>query len=116
MNHKLAALGFCILLAMPLYSAAPAAAHDAPNRCGAKHGTGAGWWKVRGHNVRCKKARRVARRWEQKCVANGCPRRRATRIHVRPGYRCRYRDAGHESVKVRCTAEGNRVVHFFWGS
>jgi len=118
MSRRVAVLAVCLVLAMPAFAASPAAGHDAPNRCGRKHAPGAGWWKARGHNVGCEKTRRVARRWENKCIFEGnCPRRGAVTIHVRPGFRCRDKQAGHESVKVRCTAEGgDRIVHFFWGS
>lgn len=100
------------LLAIP-----PVSAHKAPNSCGDKVGTGAGWFDSYGHNVGCKKTRRVARRWERRCVINGsCREGRRVRIHVAPGFRCRYKDAGYEVVRVRCTAAGDRVVHFRWGS
>ena len=98
--------------------ASPAAAHNAPRRCGHSAGPGAGWYKVRAHGpVGCEKARRVARRWENKCISGtGCPRHRATHINLEPGYRCRYRQAGYESVRVKCAAENSRIVHFLWGS
>ena len=105
-------------LLLSLLPATYSGAHNAPNRCGHKRSSGAGWDRVRGHGVGCDKARRVARRWEQKCIfAGDCPRSGATRIHVRPGYRCRDRDIpGFEGVRVRCLAEENRIVHFRWGS
>ena len=95
-----------------------AVAHDAPNRCGHKRGVGAGWDRLRGHGVACDKARRIARRWERKCIHRGpCPKRRAVKIWVKPGFRCRYGNiAGFEGVRVRCIAAGIRIVHFRWGS
>lgn len=111
------ALAMSISVLALLFTAVPASAHDAPNRCGGKAGEGAGWFKVRGHNVGCEKARRVARRWEDKCVEqSGCPRRRPAEINVDPGFSCGYEDAGLETVRVRCTAPGDRIVHFYWGS
>ena len=101
-------------LALP---AAPAAAHDQPNRCGSDAGEGAGWWKLRAHGVGCKKARRVANKWERKCIANG-PCDNPTRINrIEPGWTCRWGDSGYESVFVRCKAhKGDGIVHFYWGS
>lgn len=109
----------CLVAALTV-SIVPATthAHNAPNRCGQKKGLGAGWFKLRGHNVRCKKARLVARRWERKCITNqNCPRRRA-RINVKPGYRCRRRNVPdlEFGLRVRCTAKGRKVVHFLWGA
>ena len=92
-------------------------AHDAPNSCGSQSQTGAGWYDAYGHNVGCERTRRVARRWERKCITSeGCPANDSTYIGVPPGFRCRHERAGYESVRVRCVARGNRIVHFLWGS
>jgi hypothetical protein len=116
MKRKLSILILCFGLIAPL-QAAPAQAHDAPNRCGQKPGAGAGWYKVRGHNVSCTMARKVARRWENKCtVEANCNPTGPTIIHVWPTYTCRDEQAGFESVRVKCTARGDRIVHFYWGS
>ena len=117
MKRKLSIVILCFGLIAPL-QAAPAQAHDAPNRCGQKPGPGAGWYKVRGHDVSCTKARKVARRWENKSAVEGnCNPTGPTIIHVWPTYTCRHEDAaGLETVRVKCTARGDRIVHFFWGS
>ena len=94
----------------------PASAHKAPNSCGHQAKEGAGWYEAYGHNVGCRKTREVARRWSDKCSRTACREGEAVRIYVHPGYTCRYRDYGYESVRVKCTAEGDRVVHFLWGS
>jgi len=92
-------------------------AHNAPTRCGHKKGPGFGWDRLHGHNVGCFKARRVARRWERKCIVRGMCPRRVVKIRVKPGYTCRRRRIPNfEGVRVRCTADGRRVVHFRWGS
>ena len=57
MKRKLSIVILCFGLIAPL-QAAPVQAHDAPNRCGQKPGPGAGWYKVRGHDVSCTKARK----------------------------------------------------------
>jgi hypothetical protein len=111
---------FLILLVSGLLTAGavPVTAHDAPNRCGRKQGDGAGWWQNRGHYVGCEKARKLAQRWEDKCVWNdNCPGE-PDKIHsIDPGWKCTHKDAGYESVRVRCTAnQGPAVVHFLWGS
>nr|MBA2600309.1 hypothetical protein [Actinomycetota bacterium] len=116
MRRKLSIAILCLGLVAPL-QAAPAQAHDAPNRCGQKPGFGAGWFKVRGHDVGCAQARKVARRWENKCVRDGrCDPGGPAIIHVWPTYTCRDDQAGYESVRVKCTARGDRIVHFYWGS
>jgi hypothetical protein len=96
----------------------PAAAHDAPNRCGHSQGSGAGWWKLRGHGVECPVARTVARRWEERC-ATGQPCRPNRPVRVRADgkdFECTYRQYGYESVRVKCVGPGDRIVHFLWGS
>jgi hypothetical protein len=104
------------ILILSLLPSPPAQAWEW-KKCGSTQGSGAGWYKVRAHNVGCRVARRVARRWEAKCVwGDGCPNEDAK---VRAGgfvFRCDTSDAGYESVKVRCTARGARVVRFYWGS
>ena len=97
---------------------APATAHDAPNRCGSKPGAGAGWFKVRGHGVGCFKARKLAQRWEDKCVANArCPGEPDHINSVDPGWKCWHRKSGYESVRVKCLPKsGDGIVHFHWGS
>jgi hypothetical protein len=115
---KTVAAMLLVAVCLPVPVASSAFAHDLPRRCGQKRGDGAGWFKVRAHGpVGCLKARRVARRWENKCIfGTDCPRRGAVRIRVEPGYRCRDRQVGFETVRVRCVAEGDRIVHFHWGS
>ena len=104
-------------LALSLVPSTSAVAHDAPKRCGRKAGSGAGWWKNRGHGVSCEVARAVARRWEQECIQeSGCRRRGVT---IQAGgftWRCAYEQAGHESVRVKCEGPEGRIVHFYWGS
>jgi hypothetical protein len=106
-------------LVLSLVVVATAQAHDAPNRCGHKRAPGAGWYKLRGHNTNCKKARRVARRWERRCVYDGqCPRRRPVTIRATQAFRCRYKTIPNSDfgVRVRCLAVGERVVHFRWAA
>lgn len=107
-----------LLLGLTVIPAFSASAHDASNRCGHKDGSGAGWWKNRGHGVSCKVARAVARRWEKECISDsGCSRNRATTIRA-GGYtwHCAYEQAGYESVWVKCEGPSDRIVHFYWGS
>jgi hypothetical protein len=95
----------------------PATAHEAPNSCGDQRKAGAGWFDVFGHNVGCKRARKVARKWENKCAKDSrCRGRERDHIDVWPGYSCRHKQSGYETVRVRCRAEGDRIVHFQWGS
>jgi hypothetical protein len=112
---------------LPLLSAAvvlssmtivPADAHDAPNRCGHKRAPGAGWYKLRGHNTNCTKARRVARRWERKCIYDTCPRTRPVKIRAGQTFVCRYKPIPNSDfgVRVRCWAVGKRIVHFRWAA
>jgi hypothetical protein len=109
------ALALAVLASLTvMVDAAPA--HNAPNRCGHQRQEGAGWFRAFGHDVTCKKARAVARRWAKKCSLEFCRENQAVQIHVWPGYSCRYRDHGYETVRVKCTAEGDRIVHFLWGS
>jgi hypothetical protein len=78
-----------VALVMSLWLAAPAAtAHDAPNYCGS----------------------------QRKCSNQVCKEGESVRINEWPGFTCRYRQTGYEVVRVRCTARGDRVVHFKWGS
>lgn len=106
-----------IALVTGLLLAVPAASHDAPNSCGSQNEMGAGWYNSYGHGVGCERTRRIARKWERKCVhGGGCPRDRAAYIDEWPGFRCRQRRLGTELFKVRCRAEGDRVVHFEYGS
>ena len=116
MRRRLSIAVLCLGLVAPL-QAAPVQAHDVPKRCGSKPGFGAGWYKVRGHDVTCIKARKVAQRWENKCVRDAdCNRAGPAIIRVWPTYTCRDDQAGYESVRVKCTARGDRIVHFYWGS
>ena len=111
-----------VALALALTSIAaptsPATAHDAPKRCGQKPGGGAGWYKVRAHGFGCMKARRLAQRWETKCVANSnCPGEPDHINSVDPGFKCWHRKAGYESVRVQCHPKsGDGQIHFLWGS
>jgi hypothetical protein len=109
-----AALLICLLglALMP----APATAHKAPNSCGHQTKDGAGWYRAYGHEVGCKKTREVARAWSRRCLRKGCPTGESVSIYVHPGYSCDHRKWGYESVRVECHAEGNRTVHFLWGS
>lgn len=110
------AVALAVSLAALLLPMSPASAHDQPRRCGRSAGDGAGWWKLRAHGVKCRKARKVANRWEDKCIWKG-PCNEPARVNVSPGWRCWWRQAGYETVFVRCEAlEGSAVVHFLWGS
>lgn len=114
-----------LLFASVLTAAAPAFAHNAPKRCHRPQGKYANAGNLKAHGpVGCKKARRIARRWGEKCYYTtrdaGCfpgP----TRIRVRPGYKCRQEyvpccDGQGTKSLVRCTARGGRIVHFRWSS
>lgn len=106
-------------LSVTVLPALPAAAHDAPRRCRSKEGVGAGWFKLRGHQgIRCPKARKLAQRWENKCVWNqDCPGDIDHIKNIKPGFKCRQKQVAYETVRVRCTATtGSGVVHFRWGS
>ena len=108
-----------VLVAALIAASAPAteaSAHRAPKSCGHQAKQGAGWYRAYGHNVTCKKTRTVARRWSRKCSLEFCRENQAVKIYVWPGYTCRHEERGYESVRVKCTAEGDRVVHFMWGS
>src|SRR5688500_9595523 len=118
MRTRTIVLALCLAATSVVLVSAPVGAHDAPNRCGRKHGDGAGWWKNRGHDIGCRKARLVAQRWENKCIwKDDCPGEPDKVGSVEPGFRCWNWDHGYESVKVRCRAnEGPAIVHFYWGS
>ena len=108
-----------VVLVLSTLTAGTSTAHNAPNRCGHKRAAGAGWYRLRGHNTGCKKARRVARRWERRCVLRGrCPRRRPVEIQAKQTFHCRYRNIPDSDfgVRVRCRAIGKRVVHFLWAA
>jgi hypothetical protein len=105
-----------LLLVFSLVPVVGASAHKAGNSCGHQNADGAGWYEAYGHNVGCKKTREVARRWSDKCSRKGCREGETVRIYVAPGFTCRHRQHGYESVRVKCTAEGDRIVHFLWGS
>lgn len=116
-SSRVIRLGLATVLLWAGLAAAPALAHDAPNYCGSQTQMGAGWYDVYGHRVGCERARRIARKWEYKCINNQpCREGEIVRINEWPGFRCRYRDAGYEVVRVRCVARGDRIVHFYWGS
>jgi hypothetical protein len=106
------------VLVLSTVTAGTSTAHNAPNRCGHKRAPGAGWYRLRGHNTGCRKARRVARRWERRCITERCPRRRPVEIRVKQTFHCRYRSIPDSDfgVRVRCWATGGRVVHFLWGA
>lgn len=105
-----------IVAAMSLAAAMPAAAHDAPRRCGHRGEPGAGWWRLRAHDdITCVTGRRVAERWHNR-VGGG--RVNAERFRVQEQrWGCENAQYGFESVSVRCVrrADGS-VVHFLWGS
>ncbi len=72
-------------------------AHNAPKRCGSKPGLGFGWAKVRAHGpVWCRKARKVARRWERKIINGdwGASSYRASGQATRAARRRRRRNFG----------------------
>ena len=102
-----------------LAASAPVNAHNERLKCRSEGGAGAGWFKVRAHaGIGCHKARRLAERWENKCVWDqSCPGEPDQIKGIDPGFRCRDRQAGYETVRVRCTANGQQgIVHFLWGS
>jgi len=115
---KLANVIASLAVAAGMLLPTPATAHKAPKYCGHKKQMGAGWYKLYGHETSCYVAKKVARRWENKCVwRNGCGRDGSTRIDVGSGFDCKVvKKVGIESVKVRCVASRGRIVHFFWGS
>ena len=110
-RHLLLALVGVLLIPAP-----SATAHKAPNSCGHQNADGAGWYEAYGHDVGCTKTREVARAWSKKCSRRTCREGEAVKVYVWPGYTCRHRQHGYESVRVKCTAEGDRIVHFLWGS
>jgi hypothetical protein len=117
--RRIIVIGLAVAVASLAVPVVPAVAHNAPKKCGAKEGDGAGWWKVRAHSgVRCRKARTLAQAWEDKCVArNNCPGEPDKIFKVSPGWKCWTKQHGYESVRVRCLAnEGPGIVHFLWGS
>ena len=60
------------------------------HRCGSQPQRGAGWYRVRAHNLRCGKARAVARRYTHS-------------FNSRPlGFSCQSRRRGYELSVVRC--------------
>jgi hypothetical protein len=104
-------------LVASLWVVAPTAtAHDAPNYCGSQRRSGAGWFHAYGHGVGCERTKRIARKWQRKCMQQVCEEGEPVRINEWPGFTCRYRQTGYETVRVRCTARGDRIVHFKWGS
>jgi hypothetical protein len=108
----------CVLMSTAV-TVGTSKAHDAPNRCGHKRAPGAGWYRLRGHDTNCRKARQVARRWERRCIYDGrCPRRRLVTIRAEQAFHCRYKTIPNSDfgVRVRCWAEGERVVHFRWAA
>jgi hypothetical protein len=112
-------IALSVLVLFGALAVVPAAAHDAPNRCGDSRGSGAGWWKLRGHATSCPVARTVARRWEERCAGGSQPCRENRPVTIRANdmnFECTYRQYGYESVRVRCVGPGTRVVHFLWGS
>jgi hypothetical protein len=101
-----------------LYVAAVAAAFAISPRpaearyvdCG--HGVveGAGSYNIRAKWLPCSQARWVANRWSELTLAGDSARRVGR-------FSCSYRDAGYESVAVRCTRNhGRKAVRFLWGS
>lgn len=115
--RKILAVAACLGVLSVLIPA-QAGAHQAAKYCGHQQQMGAGWYNLYGHGVPCWKAKKVAKRWQNKCVwGPGCGEDGSTRINVRPGFRCKIvQKVGTESVKVRCTAGQERVVHFHWGA
>ena len=85
----------------------PAAAHDAPNRCGHRQALGAGWDQLRGHGVNCLTARGVAERWHDRTM-NGQSTREIT-VADRT-WRCSRDRLGSELWRVKCTSNGD-IVH-----
>ncbi len=103
-----------VMLVLTAVYPVPASAHNEPLRCGHRNELGVGWWKVRAHGgAGCRTARRVAEKWHDR-VLNGKPVDQF-RVNQRK-WRCRDKQAGYESVKVRCRTGESKVVHFYWGS
>lgn len=113
MSRAPIAIAAAALLAVPVASAG---AHDATpaglRACGNQQQAGAGFFDVAAKRVRCRDARRIARRWSQRTLAGDTPR-------VVGRFRCRYREDHPDAtyVSVRCARDGGRrVVRFHWGS
>ena len=91
-------------------SISPAHASRRYRNCGDLVKHGAGSYNVRAHKVRCRKARRIARQWE-----NQCARQPDGSCWVRAGFYCRYRSAGWELGRIRCR-RGQHIVKFVTGA
>jgi hypothetical protein len=87
-------VGLLILLAALLTASVVTAPADASatywRKCGSQPQEGAGWYRVRAHNVRCGKARDVARIYTY----------RGDRSPL--GFSCQSRRIGYELSVVRC--------------
>ncbi len=120
-HPRIVALALCALVAAAtLPVIAPASAHNAPKRCHRPQGKYRGVGHIRAHGqVRCTKARNVARHWYERCYLVGDARcyPGPVRIRVRPGFKCRQEyvpccEGQGTASLVRCTSRGKRVVHF----
>jgi hypothetical protein len=98
-----------VAIALSALPVLPAEAGTHWRHCGSQHHIGAGWYHVRSHRVSCEDARTVARRWW-----NHAGPRHVTVDGVT--YRCRDKQTGYETSRVRCRAPSRRRVRFEAGS
>ena len=101
---KVVLLAAVMTLALMSVAASTASA-DYWRKCGSQPQTGAGWYYVKAHNISCRKARRVARRYQ---------------FDRTPfGFSCQSRPTGIESSRYFCRRELNgrvQKVRFTYGA
>ena len=104
MHRKLLGLTAIALIATLALGASSATA-DYWRKCGSQPQTGAGWYWVKAHNISCRKARRVARRYQ---------------FDRTPfGFSCQSRQTGIESSRYFCRRDLNgriQKVRFTYGA
>ncbi len=71
-------------------------------KCGSQPGGGAGWYRVKAHNLYCGKARAVAKRYTYGLAYNPAPEPL--------GFSCQRRRVGYESSRVACRRDSGRHI------